>query len=471
MELRVYNTLRSKVEPFVPRNGKKVLMYVCGPTVYDYSHIGHARTYLAFDVIVRFMRYLGYDVKYIVNITNIDDKIIRQAKKTMEDPLELADRFEKSFFDNMRSLGISNADDYPRVTDHILEIISLVEKLIAKGFAYVVKGNVFFNVEKAEGYGKLSHQSLDMIKAGTRIGIDVRKRNPADFALWKRSKGGEPSWESPWGQGRPGWHIECSAISMKYLGDQIDIHGGGRDLIFPHHENEIAQSEAFSGNQPFVKYWLHMGFLTINGEKMSKSLGNYITIDDLLEKYDPEVFRLFILSTHYRRPINFNERALEHSKKSLDRIYNAVDNLRMEIKNSTDYEHDAKDTLLLENLKEVRTKIIEAMSNDFDTPRALAEFFDLVHLANKAIRDQEGKLVLEAILEAVNEFSKIFGILKKREEREIPGNIKKLIKEREFARKNKNWAIADRIRSELREIGILLEDYDGETRWKYERQD
>ena len=471
MTLRVYNTMTGKVEPFTPRVGRRVGMYVCGPTVYDYSHIGHARTYMAFDVIVRYLRYRGYDVKYVVNITNIDDKIINRAKESGVDPLELAERFEEVFYDDMDALGVIKADAYPRVSDHIPEVIETIQTLIGKGFGYEVDGDVYFDVGRVEDYGKLSHQSMDAIKAGARVEVDERKRNPADFALWKRSKEGEPSWGSPWGEGRPGWHIECSAMSRRYLGEQFDIHGGARDLIFPHHENEIAQSEAYSGKKPFVRYWLHTGFLTINGEKMSKSLGNFITIGDLLSRYEAEVFRLFILSTHYRRPINFSERALEHEKQSLRRIYGTVDNMRMQIEIAREgFEENRREAELSRQARKIKKRIIEGMDEDFNTPRALAEFYSLIRVGNRAIADKAVKSTLTEILDAIIEVARIFGILEKERERAtLPEEINMLIKERELVRSRKDWEKADEIRAKLKGMGIILEDYPGGTKWRYKK--
>lgn len=469
MTIRLYNTMTGKVEPLIPRVKGKVGMYVCGPTVYDYSHIGHARTYMAFDVIVRYLRYRGYNVKYVVNITNIDDKIINRAKESGVDPLELADRFEKVFYDDMDALGVIKADAYPRVSDHIPEIISMIQTLIEKEYGYEVDGNVYFNIGRVDDYGKLSHQSMDGIKVGARVEVDDKKRNPADFTMWKSSKEGEPSWGSPWSEGRPGWHIECSAISRKYLGEQFTIHGGARDLIFPHHENETAQSEACCGRKQFVKYWLHTGFLTINGAKMSKSLGNFITIKDLLHSYKAEVFRLFILSTHYSRPINFSVRALSHSKQSLKRVYGTVDNLRMQIESAHDNSRDDKmETELRRQSRKIKKKIIKAMDEDFNTQRALTEFYRMIKIGNKAIADNATKSTLTDILDAIMEVAEIFGILKREQKREaLPEEINMVIKQREFARSRKDWEKADEIRAKLKDMGIILEDYPEGTRWRY----
>ncbi len=470
MTLKLYNTMSSKIELFKPRVKNKVTLYVCGPTVYDYSHIGHGKTYMAFDLITRYLEYKGYNVKYVVNITDIDDKIIKRANESGMDSIELAKKFEKLFLDDMHALGIKDADIYPKVSGHIPEIIAIIQTLINKGFAYVVDGDVYFTVNKVEDYGKLSNQTLDAIKSGARVVVDKRKKNPADFALWKNSKKGEPSWSSPWSKGRPGWHIECSAMSTKYLGQQIDIHGGGRDLIFPHHENELAQSEAYSGKKPFASYWLHTGFLTINGEKMSKSLGNFITIVDLLDKWDAEVFRLFILSTHYRKPVNFTQKTLEHQKQSLRRIYNTVDNLKLQIQNTQELETvDKLEEELQKQISHTKDAIINAMDDDFKTPKALSEFHNLVKIGNKAIAAKMSKSTLTKVLNTIMEIAHVFGLLeKKRKVEALPEEIQMLLKEREMSRNQKNWKKADEIRLKLKSMGIIVEDKPEGTQWRYQ---
>ncbi len=470
MTLKICNTMSGKVEPFKPRVKNKVTIYVCGPTVYDYSHIGHGKTYMSFDLITRYLEYKGYDVKYVVNITDIDDKIIKRANESGMDPLELAKKFEKAFHCDMHALGIKDADVYPTVSGHIPEIIEIIQILIKKGFAYVVDSDVYFTVSKVEDYGKLAHQTLDAIKSGARVEVDRRKKNPADFALWKSSKAGEPHWSSPWGEGRPGWHIECTAMSMKYLGQQIDIHGGGRDLIFPHHENELAQSEAYSGKKPFASYWLHTGFLTINGEKMSKSLGNFITIIDLLEEWNPEVFRLFILSTHYRKPVNFTQKTLEHQKQSLRRIYNTVDNLRLHIQNTQKIEiQDRLEEEIQKQISRVKDAIINGMDNDFNTPKALSEFYNLIKIGNKVIAEKMGKSTTTMVLNTIMEIAHVFGLLeKKRKVEALPEEIQMLLKEREMSRNKKNWKKADEIRLKLKSMGIIVEDKPEGTQWRYQ---
>ncbi|MBI5253844.1 MAG: cysteine--tRNA ligase [Euryarchaeota archaeon] len=471
--LRIYNTLTRRKEKFVPREGKKVGMYVCGPTVYDYPHIGHARTYVAFDIIVRYLRFKDYDVKYVVNITNVDDKIIKRANEAGEEPLKLADRFEKIFFEDMQALGIEKADAYPRVTEHIPEIVALVRKLIENGCAYEIEGDVYYSVEKVGKYGALSRQSLKEMMAGARIEVDERKRYPMDFALWKKAKPGEPSWQSPWGRGRPGWHIECSAMLMKHLGEQFDIHGGAVDLISPHHENEILQSEGATGKKPFVKYWLHTGFLKVEGEKMSKSLGNFITVRELLQKYDSNSFRFLVVSAHYRSPIDFSYGSLEKSKKSLERLLNTAEFVKTFKEGQSN---------LGNLLKKARKEFEAAMDDDFNTPQALAALFDF----SKEVRKL--KCGSREVVAQTSDFLKsalnIFGILVR--EKEIPGEAKRkltevakkfgirvegeviesIVKAREELRKKKDYKTSDEIRAELQKIGILLENEEEKTVWK-----
>jgi len=456
-------------EIFTPFEKDEVGMYVCGPTVYDESHIGHARTYVSFDVILRYLRFKGYKVRYIVNITDIEDKIIIRANERGEDPITLAHRYEKSFHEDMKALGVIKAEAYPRVSDYIKDIISTVQTIIEKGYAYEVDGDIYFDIEKLDDYGKLSHQSQEALKAGARIEVDERKKNPADFTLWKRSKKNEPGWPSPWGMGRPGWHIECSVMSIKHLGEQFEIHGGGSDLLFPHHENEIAQSEAFIGKKPWVKYWLHTGLLTINGEKMAKSLGNFIPIKKLLQNYSPDVYRLFLLTKQYRKPIDFNEHTLEHAENSLKRIVEAVNSLREQIKKSKQEKLRCKDRQIEEETENLRIKFIEAMDDDFNTPKALAEYYELIRLSNIAVSEDASRNTLKVILKNIEEFSEVFGLLQNEEERkrkELPEDARLLIKEREKARREKKWKRADEIRKKLAERGIILIDTPERTEWR-----
>jgi len=474
--LKVYNTLSKKLEEFKPLEDKLVKIYVCGPTVYDYTHIGHARTYVSFDVIVRYLKYKGYRVKYVVNITDIDDKIIRRARELGISPQELARKFEKEFFEDMEALGLLKADYYPRVTEHIEDIIKVVKKLVEKGYAYVVDGNVYFDVTKFPGYGKLSGQTLDQIKAGARIEPDPNKKHPADFALWKKAKEGEPYWNSPWGPGRPGWHIECTVMSMKYLGEQIDIHGGGTDLIFPHHENEIAQSEAYSGKKPFVKYWLHTGYLMIKGEKMSKSLGNIIPVKDFLAKYEPDVLRLLILSAHYRSPIDFTWEKAEQAKSSLERIKRTIERLRrimtyekIHVENLSPEEKE-----VYEKVHELKRRFEEAMDEDFNTSKALAEIFDFISYINRKIDENKvpGPLA-RYVHDSLMELLSVFGLLQKFEVAEVSAEVRPfielLVKVRDKARKRKDWETADYIRDELRKLGVVLEDTPKGTIWRLEK--
>ena len=468
MAIKVYNTLTRQIELFKPWEEKKVDIYVCGPTVYDFSHVGHARTYIAFDVIIRYLKYRGYKVKFIVNITNVEDKIINRAKETKTDPIDLARKFENIFFADMTRLGILEADAYPKVSDHIGDIIAMVHTLVGKGIGYKVNHDIYFDVNKFRGYGKLSHQSLEGIRAGARIEVDERKRNPADFALWKSAKSGEICWESPWGMGRPGWHIECSAMANKYFGSKLDIHGGGQDLIFPHHENEIAQSESYSGVSPFVKYWLHIGLLVINGKKMSKSLGNFVSIGDLLGRYDADALRLLLISTHYRRPIAFSETNVMAAKNRLSRMHNTVDNLRERIGSPSKGTVEATGTDFQEQAHTLMGEFVDAMDNDFDTPRALTQFYQLARVGNKALLAQASVEVLNEILDSLMIMARILGILSVEGEKgELSEGAKRLLREREIARSQKEWRRADELRAKLKVMGILLEDLPEGTQWRY----
>ncbi len=473
--MKIYNTLTRKEEEFVPLKKGEVGIYVCGPTVYDYPHIGHARTYIAFDAFVRYLRKKGYRVKYVMNITNVDDKIINRAAESGEDPQQLADRFERIFFEDMDELGLPRADAHPRVTDHIEDIIETIKRIIDSGYAYVADGDVYFSVRKVEDYGRLSKQSLDELLAGARVEPSEKKRDPMDFALWKAAKPDEPAWDSPWGRGRPGWHIECSTMSSKYLGEQFDVHGGAIDLIFPHHENEILQSEAASGRRPFVKYWLHTGFLNVGGEKMSKSLSNFITIRDLLERYDAASFRFFALLAHYRSPIDFTYEGLEKAKSGFERLYNTLEYARS-LKRSR-----AGEALVRKSRKEFYL----ALDDDFNTPRAIAVLFDLAKEINKM--SSASQKVLEFFEEAldvlglkaeraqlsVDATKKIVEILKELGRKVVSEKGEELladvIRTREELRAKGDYAASDRIRSRLEEMGIVLEDTKKGTTWKVKR--
>ena len=470
MSLKIYNTLTRKKEEFVPLKEGEVGMYICGPTVYNFIHIGNARPFIIFEVVRRYLKFKGYKVKYIQNLTDIEDKMINNARKLNITVSELAEKFIKEYFIDTDSLNIGRADVHPRATEHIKEIIELVKGLEEKGYAYTIDGDVFFDVSKFEAYGKLSGQNIEELKSGARVEIDERKREAIDFALWKKAKEGEPSWESPWGKGRPGWHIECSAMSMKYLGKTFDIHAGGSDLIFPHHENEIAQSEAYT-NQPFVKYWMHNGYLCLNNQKMSKSLGNIMKVREIRKKYEGEVIRYFILSAHYRSPLNFSEEQLQQAQSSLQRLNNIVFNIKHLLKQGKFKESkDKDDELILEKSKESEQQFIEAMNDDFNTPVALSRLFGFAREVNIYLNSPglKNKLVLEKIYEFYQDFAgQILGILKEvGSEESFEQEIKNLIKAREETRKAKNWKKSDQIRDELRNKGVILEDTPEGVRWK-----
>jgi cysteinyl-tRNA synthetase len=472
-KIRIFNTLSQKKEDFVPSDGRTVRMYVCGPTVYSSAHIGHGRAAITFDVIQWFLKRVGYKVDYARNFTDIDDKIINKSKETGIPPEEVARIYMEEYKTDMASLGIETPTYEPKVTEHISEIIELIKTIIDKNYAYQSDGDVFFSIKKFRGYGKLSRRSPDEMLAGIRIDINERKDDPLDFALWKGAKPGEPWWESPWGKGRPGWHIECSAMSMRYLGNGFDIHGGGKDLIFPHHENEIAQSEAATGEE-FVKYWVHNGLIQINREKMSKSLGNIISIKDALSRWSREAIRMFFLSHHYQNPADFSEKAMDESEIALERLYATLkraDDLRKEVK---------KDDKELRTILELfKTKWIEAMSDDFNTADALGNLFDLIRAVNRSIDSSGWTGALGEALEEIRRFGVVLGILElapddylKRERLSkksleiTEDEIQHLIEERTAARKEKNWKRADEIRVYLDSKGITLEDTPKGTIWK-----
>ncbi len=492
MALRVYNTLSAAKEEFVPLIPGKVRMYVCGVTVYDFSHIGHARANVVFDVIYRYLCYLGYDVTYVRNYTDIDDKIINRANRDGVPFYEISERFIREFDHDMAQLGLELPTLQPKATEHILEIIDIVQTLIDRGVAYQAGGDVYFCVEKFDGYLKLSGRNLEEMQAGARIEVDERKRHPMDFALWKEAKPGEPFWASPWGDGRPGWHIECSAMSMKYLGESFDIHGGGKDLIFPHHENEIAQSEAATG-KPFVKYWLHNGFVNINAEKMSKSLGNFFTIRDVLKKYDSEVLRFFLLSAHYRSPLDFSDQNLTEAESGMERIYKALAG-SAEVTGSRDVVSTADlDPLsLTEAEQELRVRSAsfperfrEAMDDDFNTALAIGHVFDLVRIVNRVLAESDrGRMEAAALLadarHSIADVGKVLGVFtaepgaylerikaRKAAALEIPvEEIERLIAERAAARKAKDFKRSDEIRDYLLSRNIVLLDGAQGTTWQ-----
>ncbi|UPU36428.1 cysteine--tRNA ligase [Geomonas paludis] len=478
MALRVYNTLTGSKEEFVPLNPGKVGMYVCGVTVYDHCHIGHARANVVFDMIYRYLQAKGLDVTYVRNYTDIDDKIINRANRDGVPYNEISERFIHEFDKDMARLMLQLPTFQPKATEHIPEIIALVQQLIDKGYAYASGSDVFFRVDRFEGYLKLSKRNLEDMQAGARIEVDEKKEHPMDFALWKGAKPGEPYWESPWGQGRPGWHIECSAMSSKFLGDTFDIHGGGKDLIFPHHENEIAQSEAASG-KPFVKYWLHNGFVNINSEKMSKSLGNFFTIKEVLERYDAEVLRFFLLSAHYRSPIDFSDQNLKESELGLERIYNALAGIDERLAAGTDHAPTEESAELDEKCRSIATRFSEAMDDDFNTAMALGHVFDLVRSINRALPVSPLEL-LSRVKQEIASIAATLGVCdsvpaeylqrmkdRKTSEMEIPvEEIEALIAERAEARKAKNFKRSDEIRDLLLEKNIVLLDSAQGTTWK-----
>jgi cysteinyl-tRNA synthetase len=463
MGIQLYNTMTRKKEVFEPIEPNKVKMYVCGPTVYNYIHIGNARPAIVFDTIRRYLEFRGYEVQYVSNFTDVDDKLIKAARELGEDVPTIADRFIKAYFEDISALGCKKANVHPRVTENIDIIIEFIEKLIEKGYAYEVDGDVYYKTRKFAEYGKLSHQSIDELRAGARIEVGEKKNDPLDFALWKAAKEGEIAWDSPWGKGRPGWHIECSAMARKYLGDTIDIHAGGQDLTFPHHENEIAQSEALTG-KTFAKYWLHNGYININNEKMSKSLGNFVLVHDIIKQIDPQVLRFFMLSVHYRHPINYSEELLESTKNGLERLKTSYLNLQHRLASSSNLTDD--DEQWLNKIKEYRNAFIREMDDDFNTANAIAVLFELSKQANLYLLEKNtSEKVIQAFL---NEFEQLFDVLgiTLKEEQLLDEEIEELIQKRNEARKNRNFALADQIRDELKAKNIILEDTPQGTRWK-----
>jgi len=480
-KMRIYNTLSGRKEEFIPMTPGKVKMYVCGVTVYDYCHIGHARSAIVFDVIRRYIRYKGFDVTFIKNFTDIDDKIINRSRQEGLPWDAIARKYTEEYYKDMDALGVGRADVEPRATEHIKEMIGIIQGLIERGYAYEVEGDVYFEVDRLPEYGKLSKRDREEMIAGARVEIDERKKNPMDFALWKRSKEGEPSWDSPWGAGRPGWHIECSAMSIKLLGESFDIHGGGADLIFPHHENEIAQSESFTG-KPFARYWVHNGFITIDKEKMSKSLGNFFTVREILDKFDAEVVRLFLLSTHYRSPIEFSDEQLREAESSLERYYSTI--LRIHDFLEKD---DAGGSLnagknFEERVLQFRERFKEAMDDDFNTALALGHIFEFIRDANRFLDSKpsgpEAGELLQKTKKLLSEIGKVLNIFGRTPEewyrslmvmKKIGLSEKEIlekIKQRQDARQRKEWEVADRIRKELEGKGIILEDKADRTDWK-----
>ena len=477
MPIRIYNTLSKRKENFEPIRPGKVAMYVCGPTVYDSCHIGHARSAVVFDVIGRYLESHGFEVTYVRNFTDVDDKIIRRARELNTDCKSISEKYIMEFYEDMDSLYVRRATIEPRATEHIDAILRIIVTLMEKQVAYEIDGDVYFSVEAFKGYGKLSGRRLEDMEAGARVDVDIRKKNPFDFALWKAAKPGEPSWDSPWGKGRPGWHIECSGMSSQYLGETFDIHGGGKDLIFPHHENEIAQSEAAFGVQ-FVRYWAHNGFVNINHEKMSKSLGNFLLIRDILKTYHPEAVRLFLLSNHYRSPVDFTEQAMIEAETALEKIYGAMGRMDDVIASVPSRENGQGG--------EFWNRFHEAMDDDFNSAQGIGILFELIRTVNRTLDENAAELssakaaFIRSAYSDLSRMGRVLGILnlsprsyfEQKKERGL-GNtsvdplwIEQMISERADARNNKNWKRADEIRDELIKKNILLEDRSGETIWK-----
>lgn len=465
MRVKIYNTLTKRKEEFRPLNDNKVTIYACGPTVYDYFHVGNARVFITFDMVRNYLKYKGYDVKFVQNFTDIDDKMIKRANEEGITVKELGDRFIEEYFKDADALNIQRADVHPRATEHIQDIIEFIKVLIEKGYAYVVDGDVYFSAKSFPGYGKLSGQNLEELEAGARVEPGEKKKDPMDFALWKARKPGEPAWPSPWGEGRPGWHIECSVMAVKHLGETIDIHGGGPDLIFPHHENEIAQSEAVTG-KPFARFFMHVGYLNINNEKMSKSLGNFFTVREILKEYEAEVLRFLMLSSHYRSPINFSKELMEQSKNALERLYTALYAMEHLEKVAPERPLSIKEEEYLKKQLENKNKFIESMDDDFNTASAIAAIFDIVREFNVNLNENSSKEAVKRTKELVLELGGVLGLFSRFQPELLDEEIERMIKERQEARKAKNYALADKIRDELKARGIIIEDTPTGTRWR-----
>ena len=464
--MKLYNTMTRQKEEFVPMEEGKVKMYVCGPTVYDYIHIGNARPYVVFDTVRRYLEYKGYEVTYVQNFTDVDDKIINRANKEGKTMAEISNKYIEEAFRDADGLNVKRATVHPRVTEEMDGIIAMVQTLIDKGFAYEDHGTVYYDTKKFPEYGKLSRKNLDELIAGAseRVAIDDAKKNPTDFVLWKPKKEGEPSWTSPWGEGRPGWHIECSVMSKHYSGDTFDIHAGGEDLIFPHHENEIAQSEAANGCT-FARYWLHNGFITVDNEKMSKSLGNFFTVRDIAKHFPYEVIRFFILNGHYRSPINFSDELMKACQNGLERIKNARKELNFYIKNVADTKMTAEEAAKEAELNGYKEQFEAAMDDDFNTADAIAAIFELVKLAN-ITAESGSKAYVQHLFDTIVQLCDILGIITEKKEELLDDDIEALIEERQAARKAKNFARADEIRDMLADKGIILEDTRAGVKWK-----
>lgn len=465
--MKIYNTMTRKKEEFIPLEEGKVKMYVCGPTVYNFIHLGNARPFTVFDTLRRYFEYRGYDVTYIQNFTDVDDKIIKRSHEEGISPEEVAEKYIKEYFIDCDGLGIKRATVHPQVTDNIDNIIVFVQDLIDKGYAYEAGGDVLFRTRKFKEYGKLSHQNIEELELGARIDVDDKKEDPLDFVLWKAKKEGEPGWQSPWGEGRPGWHIECSVMSNRYLGNTIDIHAGGQDLQFPHHENEIAQSECRNGHT-FARYWMHNGYINVDGEKMSKSLGNFFTVRDISNKYDLGLVRFFLLATQYRNPVNFSDTVLEQAKAGLERLTNARDNAEFILGNLADSSLRDEEKDMVAGLDKYRERFIEAMDDDLNTADAISVIFELAKFMNTNISDQSSKEFVQLNLDIFNELTGVLNIANKsvEEDDSLSQKVEDLIAKRAQAKKEKNFALADQIRDELTAMGIAIEDTRQGVKWK-----
>ena len=453
--MQIYNTMTRKKEELIPLVPGQISMYACGPTVYNYFHIGNARPFIVFDTLRRYLEYRGYNVRFVQNFTDIDDKMIRRANEEGTTVKELGERFIKEYYHDADALGVRRASVNPRATEHIGEIISLVSTLIEKGHAYATPdGDVYFSVRSFDGYGKLSGQNIDDLENGARVDPDESKRDPLDFALWKAEKPGEPSWDSPWGKGRPGWHIECSAMSMAILGETFDIHGGGQDLIFPHHENEIAQSEAATGH-PFARYWMHNGYINVDNQKMSKSLNNFFTVRDIAKEFDLEAVRMFMLGVQYRNPVNFSREMIQQAESALERLRTAKERLA---EAQVASEGTAEDAAFLTQLQDIKARFCEAMDDDLNTADAIGVLFDFARAANTFVTEPRGKAALEAGQALFSELTGVLGILTHVKAEEFPAEALALLEERQVVRKAKNFARADEIRDALKEMGFTVED-------------
>jgi cysteinyl-tRNA synthetase len=466
MDLRIYNSLTRQKEDFETLQPGKVTMYVCGPTVYDNAHVGHAMSALVFDIIRRYLEYRSYQVKHVMNYTDVDDKIIQRASKIGIEPAALAEKYIEEYKAHLVDLNILPATINPRATQEIPQIIHMIQELGERGYAYEVDGDIYFRVDRDEDYGKLSGRKLEDMQSGTRIDVNERKENPMDFALWKASKPGEPAWDSPWGKGRPGWHIECSAMSLRHLGEQIDIHGGGNDLVFPHHENEIAQTESITG-KPFARYWVHNGMMQLAGEKMSKSLGNLVTIEDFLNQHEGDVLRMMVLNSSYRNPLTYGEDVLQQAERALERLRQA---LRPMITSTPGEETAEAETRLLQQMESTRKGFIDSMDDDFNSAGALGFLFELVRTLNQA-RDMGVKVeVLEQAQDLLREFMNVFGLRperKKDESTQADQFVDLLVQMRIELRKQKLWALSDMVRDRLTALGVILEDSKEGTSWKW----